>query len=52
MALASVRYIYRAFIEGAVAFIGKGSLSVGGSSKAARAGVADNIRGVNGRDLR
>ena len=52
MALASIGYIYRAFIKGAVAFIGKGSLSIGGLSKAARAGVVDDIKGVNGRDLR
>jgi hypothetical protein len=52
VALASVGYIYRAFIEGAMAFMGEGSLSIGGLSKAARARVADNIKGVDGRDLR
>jgi hypothetical protein len=52
VALASVGCVYRAFIEGAVAFVGKGSLFVKGLSEAARAGVADDIKGVNRRDLR
>ena len=52
MALTSISYIYRAFIEGAMAFIGKGSLSIGGLFKAAKAKVADDIKGVNRRDLR
>jgi hypothetical protein len=52
MALASISYIFRAFIKGAIAFIGKGSLFIGGLSKAARAGVVNNIKGVNRRDLR
>jgi hypothetical protein len=45
VALASVGCIFRVFIEGAVLFIGKGSLAIG-------AGVVNNIKGVNGRDLR
>ena len=45
MALASVGYIFRVFIGGAVSFVGKGSLAVG-------AGVANDIKGVDGRDLR
>jgi hypothetical protein len=52
VALVSVGCVYKAFIEGAVAFIDKGSLFIGGLSKAAKAGVADDIKGINGRDLR
>ena len=40
------------FVGGAVIFIGKGSLAVGRSFKAVKARVADDIRGVNSRDLR
>jgi hypothetical protein len=52
VALASVGYVFRAFIEGAVAFMGEGSLSIKGLFKAAKARVADNIKRVNGCDLR
>jgi len=40
-----------AYVDGAVTFIGKGSLAVGRSFKTAEARVADDIR-VNGRNLR
>jgi len=43
--LASVGYIFRVFIEGAILFIGKGSLAIG-------ARVVNNIKGVDRRDLR
>jgi len=43
--LASVGYVFRVFVGGAVLFVGKGSLAVG-------AKVANNIKGVNGRNLR
>jgi len=45
VALASVGYIFRVFIGGAVSFIGKGSSAVG-------ARVANDIKGVDGRDSR
>jgi len=45
VALASVGFVFRVFIGGAVLFIGKGSSAVG-------AGVANDIKGVNRRDLR
>jgi hypothetical protein len=47
VALASVSYIFKVFIEGFLIFIGKGSLSIGKSFKVAKARVADNIKGVN-----
>jgi len=51
--LASIGCVFRVFIEGAVTFIGKGSSAVGGRLfKIAKAGVVDDIKGVNGRDLR
>jgi hypothetical protein len=41
------------FVGGAVTFVGKESSAVGGGSfEAAEAGVADDIKGVDGRDLR
>jgi hypothetical protein len=53
VALASIGYIFRIFIEGAVIFIGKGSLAIGGRLfKIAKARVVDDIKGVNGRNLR
>ena len=45
VALASVGYIFKASIS-------EGGLAVVKSFKAAEARVADNIKGVNGRDLR
>ena len=58
-ALASVGCVFGAFVEGAVmfiggavTFIGKGGLAGGRSFKTVRARVANNIKGVNGRDLR
>jgi hypothetical protein len=60
--LVSISCIFKVFIRGAVAFIGKGgtvifidkgSLAVGERlSKAARAGVVDDIKGVDRRNLR
>ena len=48
MALVSVGYIFGVFIEGAVAFINKGGLAVGGKLfKIARAKIANNIKGVS-----
>jgi len=53
VALASIGCVFRVFVEGAVTFIGKGSLAIGGRLfKIAKAGVVDDIKGVNGRDLR
>jgi hypothetical protein len=40
------------FVGGAIAFIGKGGSAIGRLFKTAKARVADNIRGVNSRDLR
>jgi hypothetical protein len=40
------------FVGGAVTFVDKESSAVGGSFKAVEARVADDIKGVNGRDLR
>jgi hypothetical protein len=45
VALASVSCVFKLFID-------KGGLAIGKSFKAAEAGVADNITGVNGRDSR
>jgi len=45
VALASVGCVFRVFIGGAMSFIGKGSSAVG-------AKVANDIKGVNGRDSR
>ena len=39
------------FIDGAVIFIGKGSLAVEWLFKIVKARVADDIRGVNSRNL-
>ena len=52
MALASISYIFRVFIEGFLIFISKGSLSIGRLFKVTKAGVVDNIKGVNRRNLR
>jgi hypothetical protein len=59
VALASISYIFKAFIEvavtfleGAVIFINKGSLAAGRLFKAVKAGVVDDIKGVNGYNLR
>ena len=67
MTLVSVGYVFGAFIEGAVMFIGgavtfvggavtfvgKGSLAIGERLfKTAEAGVVDDIKGVNRRDLK
>ena len=40
------------FVEGAVTFIGKGSSSIERLFKAAKAGAADDVKGVNGRNLK
>ena len=40
------------FVEGAMMFVGEGGLVIGRLFKAAEAGVVDNIKGVNRRDLR
>ena len=45
MALASVSYIFKTFI-------GEGGLAIKKSFKVAEAGVVNNIKGVNGRDLK
>jgi len=45
VALASVGCVFRVFIGGAMSFIGKGSSAIG-------AGVANDIKGVDGCDLR
>ena len=45
MALASISYIFKAFID-------EGGLAIVKSFKAAEAGVADNIKGVNRHDLK
>ena len=45
VALVSVSYIFKVFI-------GKGGLAVVKSFKTAEAKVVDNIKGVNGHDLR
>ena len=45
MALASISYIFKAFI-------GKGGLAIVKLFKAAKARIADNIKGVNRYDLR
>ena len=53
MTLVSISCVFGVFIEGAVAFIGKGGLAiVGRLFKTARAGVVNNIKGVGGCDLR
>jgi len=55
VALASIGCIFRVFvfIEGAVTFIGKGSLAIGRRLfKTAKAGVVNDIKGVNRRNLR
>ena len=45
VALASVSYIFKVFI-------GKGGLAIVKLFKAAKAGVADDIKGVNGYNLK
>jgi len=45
VALASVGCVFRVFIRGAVLFVGKGSSAVG-------AGVVNNIKEVNRRNLK
>ena len=45
VALASVSYVFKVFID-------KGGLAIVKSFKAAKAGVADNIKGVNRHNLR
>ena len=45
VALASVSYVFKVFID-------KGGLAIVKSFKAAKAGVADDIKGVNRRNLR
>ena len=59
MALASISYIFKIFIKGAVIFIGgalifvgKKSLAIGELFKIAEAKVVDNITGVNRCDLK
>ena len=52
MALASISYIFRVFIKGFLIFISKGSLSIDKSFKAAEAKITDNIKGVNGHNLK
>ena len=52
MSLVSVSYIFKAFIEVAVTFIGKGSLVIKRSFKVAEAKVVNNIKGVNRHDLK
>ena len=51
MALASISYIFRVFIEGFLIFINKGSLSISRSFKAAKTRLVDNIKGVDVTDL-
>ena len=50
--MAFISCIFKVFIKGAVIFIGKGGLAIGRLFKAAKAGVADNIKKVNGYDLK
>ena len=59
MALASISYIFKVFIKraitfikGAVIFISKGGLAIGRLFKATKARVIDNIKGVNGYNLK
>jgi hypothetical protein len=66
VALASIGYVFEVFIEvavtfleGAIAFLGgavmfmsKGSLAIGRLFKVVETSVADDIKGVIGRDLR
>jgi hypothetical protein len=52
VALVSVGYIYKAFIKRAIVFINKRSLFIKGLSKVTKAGVADDIKGVNRCNLR
>ena len=52
MALASVSYIFRTFIGGSIIFINKKGSVIGGSFKAAKAKVADNIKRINRYDLK
>ena len=53
MPLVSISYIFKVFIKGAIAFIGKGGSAIGGRLfKTAKAGVVNNIKGISRRDLR
>ena len=53
MPLVSVGYIFRVFIEGAVAFVGKGGSTVRGRLfKIAKAEIVNDIKGVSRCDLR
>jgi hypothetical protein len=53
VALASISYIFRVFIKGAITFISKGSLFIKGRLfKIAKARVVDNIKGVIRRNLK
>ena len=51
MTLVSISYIFKAFIEAAIIFIGKGSLAIKKSFKVDKAEVVDNIKGVNRCDF-
>ena len=50
--VAFINYIFRVFIKGFLIFIGEGSSSIGRLFKAAKAKVADNIKGVNRCNLK
>ena len=52
MTLVSISYIFKAFIEVAIIFIGRGSLAIEKSFKVNKAKVVDNIKGVNKCDLK
>ena len=53
MPLVSISYIFKVFIEGAMAFIGKRGLAVKRRLfKTAKAEVVNNIKGVSRRDSR
>jgi hypothetical protein len=59
VALASISYIFKAFIKGTITFIGAVIFISNGSSavgerlfKTAKARVINNIKGVNRRNLR
>jgi hypothetical protein len=66
VALASISCVFKAFVEvamtflegavmflgGAITFISKKSLAIERSFKAVKAGIADDIKGVIGRNLR
>ena len=53
MLLISVGYIFKVFIEGAMAFINKGGLAIEGRLfKTAKTEVINNIKGVSRHNLR